>query len=139
VGIGLRPRQEHIERAHASHGARPLQDLTFGRGLVDDAEAGVDDHANVLVLESGCGGYVEAFDDHLQHPHEHVLLGRAEPQTRTDSVDDLPERLAREGHDLVERGERAGGDDSVGVVEAEVIKERPHHDGGERGGCRKRE
>jgi hypothetical protein len=64
VGIGLRPRQEHIRRAHASHGTRPLQDLAFGHGLVDDAEA--------------C-------DDHLQHPHEHVLLGRAGPRPRTDS------------------------------------------------------
>jgi hypothetical protein len=75
-GIGLRLRQEHIGRAHASHGARPLQELAFGRGLVDDAEASVDDHADVLVLESGRDGYTEACDDHLQHPQEDAASER---------------------------------------------------------------
>jgi hypothetical protein len=59
--------------------------------------------------------------------------------TASNSVDDLPERLAHEGHDLVERGERAGGDGGVGVIGAEDVKEGPHHDGGERVGYRGRE
>jgi hypothetical protein len=59
--------------------------------------------------------------------------------TASDDVDDLHERLAREGHNLLERGERAGGNGGVGVVGAEDVKDGPHHDGGERGGCRGRE
>jgi hypothetical protein len=59
--------------------------------------------------------------------------------TASDDVDDLHERLAREGHNLLERGERAGGNGGVGVVGAEDVKDGPHHDGRERGGCRGRE
>jgi hypothetical protein len=61
--------------------------------------------------------------------------------TASNDIDGLPERLAREGHNLLERVERAGGDGGVGVgvVGAEDVKEGPHHDDRERGCCRGRE
>jgi hypothetical protein len=55
--------------------------------------------------------------------------------TASDDVDDLPKRLAHEGHNVLERGERAGGNSGVSVVGAEDVKNGPHHDSGERGDC----
>nr|CAB3498805.1 unnamed protein product [Digitaria exilis] len=52
-----------------------LQELALGPGLVDDAEAGVDGGADVLIPERGGGGRAEAGEERLQHPHEHGLLG----------------------------------------------------------------
>jgi hypothetical protein len=122
-----------------------LQELALGRGLVDDTEAGVDGGADMLVPERGRGGRAEAGEERLQHPHEHGLLGGGlgpglEPAAG-DGVDDLPERGARErgareGHDLVERGERGGGGGGAGVLGADGIEEGPQRGGGERGGGR---
>uniref|UniRef100_A0A0A9DF46 Uncharacterized protein n=1 Tax=Arundo donax TaxID=35708 RepID=A0A0A9DF46_ARUDO len=123
----------------------PLQELALACGLVDDAEAGVDGGADVLVPEGGGGGRAEAGEERLEHPHEHGLLGGRlgaglEPAVG-DSVDDLPERGAREGgarerHHLVERGEGGGGDGGAGLLGADGVEEGPQRrgwEGGERG------
>lgn len=120
----------------------PLQELALSGGLVDDAEAGVDGGADVLVPERCGGGRAEAGEERLQHPHEHGLLGGGLgpglEAAAGDGVDDLPERGTREGgpgegHDLVERGERGGGDGGAGVLGADGVEEGPQRGGGERG------
>ena len=74
----------------------PLQELALGRGLVDDAEAGVDCGADMLVPERGRGGRAEAGEQGLQHPHEHGLLccglGAGLEAAAEDGVDNLPEQ-----------------------------------------------
>jgi hypothetical protein len=123
----------------------PLQELALGGGLVDDSEAGVDGGADVLVPERRGGWRAEAGEERLQHPHEHGLLGAGLgpglEAAAGDGVDDLPECGAREGgpregHDLVERGERGGGDGGAGVLGADGVEEGPQRGGGERSGGR---
>jgi hypothetical protein len=46
----------------------------------------------------------------------------------------LPPEASNEGDDLVERGERAGGDSGSDVLRADGVEERLQHDGGERDG-----
>lgn len=121
----------------------PLHELTLPRRLVDDAEAGVDGGADVLVPEGGGSGGAKAVEERLQHPHEHGLLGARvgdglEPAA-VDGVDDFPERGARERgarerHHLVERREGGGGDGGAGLLGADGVKEGPQRGGGERRG-----
>jgi hypothetical protein len=119
----------------------PLHELALSRGLVDDAEAGVDGGADVLIPEGRGGGRAEAVEERLQHPHEHGLLGAGvsdgvEPASG-DGVDDVPERGARERgprerHHLVESGEGGGRDGSAGLLGADGVEEGPQRGGGER-------